>query len=210
MKNLLSKIILPSFVIFNLSLVICLSGCGDLETGVSTLTVSPTSVTIGINQSRVFTAVAQDSNGQIVSASPTWSVSGGIGSISSSGLFIAGASAGSGSVTATYSGKTATANITITATGWVMGRVTDNAGSLVPSLKVYLENTDYNDFTDSDGDYEISNVPAGVYQVWTLETSAYRAASHEATVASGETTTVDFTIYYFVDPPDLNPPELEL
>lgn len=210
MESFLRKTIIPSFVICHLSFLIFLVGCGDVNSGVSTLTVSPPSLTIGVAQSQAFTVVAKDGTGKIVSSTPTWSLSGSIGTInSSSGLFIAGGTAGQGSVTATYSGKTATSIVSVTDLGWVAGRVVDNTGSRVQSIKVYLqENTSLLDFTDSDGDYSISDVPAGTYMAWTLATDAYRASSNEVTVASGETATANFTISYYTDPPDLTVPEL--
>ena len=68
--------LLLSFLFFSLS------GCGSSSGTVASLTVSPTSATIAIGQSQVFTAVAHDSTGKIVSVTPTWSISGGIGTIS--------------------------------------------------------------------------------------------------------------------------------
>jgi hypothetical protein len=76
-------------------------------------------------------------------------------------------------------------------------------------MKVYI-NSYLFDFSDSGGDYSIENVPAGTYEVWTTETQAYRAASKEAMVTSGETTIKNFTILYFTDPVDTTPPEFNI
>ncbi|OGC05293.1 hypothetical protein A3H38_02500 [candidate division WOR-1 bacterium RIFCSPLOWO2_02_FULL_46_20] len=200
------------FVASCLLAVIFLSGCGDLETSssVSSITISPSSITVGIAKSTLFSAIVKNSAGNIISASPTWSVSG-TGSINSStGLFTAGSASGEGTVTATYGGISDTAAVTTTINGWVAGRVLDSLGKKVQDIKVYLIGTSLEDFTDSDGDYSIPSVPAGTYEVWTdRDSSIYRAASKEATVVSGETETVNFTILYFTDPPDLNPPVFE-
>lgn len=203
MANLLPKCL----VIVSCLLVIPLIGCGDIDAELASLTISPSSDTIGINQSQLFTVSGKDSLGFIVEVTPAWSVTGGIGAITSTGLFTAGSSTGVGSVVASYGGKSASASVTVTDKGWIGGRVIDSKGLLVPSLKVYLSGTSLLDFTDSNGDYSISNVSAGTYEVWTTETDVYRAASKEATVGSGETVTVNFTILYFTDPPDLTPPE---
>ena len=198
---------MASFVLSCLLLALCCLGCGDVTSGVSSITLSPSSATVGINQSQSFSVVAKDSTGKIVTASPTWSVSGSIGTISSSGLFVAGASGGSGTVTASYSGLSSSATVTITENGWVEGRVTDSAGYRVESMKVYLDGTSYLDFTDSDGDYSISDVAPGTYNAKTLVTDVYYASSQEVTVSAGGTKIANFTISYFTDPPDLTPPD---
>ena len=201
-------------VIVSWLLVILLGGCGEIEGKVDHLEISPPWATIGVNQDQLFSVIGEDENGFIVEVEPSWSVSGGIGTISpgspdsSYATFYAGSNPGEGYVVASYEGKTASAAVTVTEKGWFTGRVTDNKGNLVPDMKVYLkENTSLFDFTDSSGDYLISDVPAGTYEVWTIETAVYRATSKEASVGRGETVTVNLPIYYFTDPPDFNPPE---
>jgi hypothetical protein len=83
-------------------------------TGVS---VSPSSASVAINQTQQFTASASDQFGAVMSPLPafTWTVSGG-GTISVSGLFTAGATAGGPfTVTAAAGGKSASASVTVTA-----------------------------------------------------------------------------------------------
>jgi len=191
----LIKIIIPSFVIFNLLFVIFLFGCGDLEGSVTGLTITPSSATVGINQSQSFSAAGTDAYGIAVIVSPSWSVTGGVGTISSNGLFTAGSSAGSGSVMGSYDGVSASAAITITDTCWVSGTVTgarDTGG--VQNVLVALRNTSYSDSTDSSGKYSISGIPAGSYEVYTAETAIYQIASYEVTLTSGETETKNFTL----------------
>ena len=77
------------------------------------------------------------------------------------------------------------------------------------SIKVYLDGTSLLDFTDSDGAYSISDVPAGTYDVLTLATDDYSSASQEVTVGEGETETANLTISYYTDPPDLTLPDFE-
>ncbi|MBI5078706.1 carboxypeptidase-like regulatory domain-containing protein [Candidatus Saganbacteria bacterium] len=201
-----------AFVICPLSFVIFLVGCGDIVGvgEVSTLTVSPPSATIGVGNPKLFSVVAKDSMGRIVQVNPTWSVEGegSIGTISSSGLFTAGTAEGAGNVVAVSGSLSAKAAVTITAKGWVEGKVTDEIGKRVEGIKVYLKDTSLSDFTDSNGDYSISYIPAGTYEVWTLENAIYKSSSQEASVGRGETVTKNFLIYYFTKPPDLTPPTL--
>ncbi len=204
-----SRFLIGTFVISCLSFVIFLGGCGDVTGDLVSLSISPTKVTVGVSQSQVFTVVGHDSVGMIVEVSPTWSVTGSIGTISSNGLFTAISTAGSGTVVASSDDLSATASVTITDKGWVIGRVFNSTGASVPGMKVYLKNTALLDFTDSSGYYSIANVPPGTYEAWTMQTEVYRSASQEAEVTAGGTDTINFTILYFTDPPDLTIPDFE-
>jgi len=182
-------------------LFIPLFGCGDIENGtVASLTVSPGTTTIGINSTKNFSAIGKDSNGKIVSTTVTWAVAGAIGSIASSGLFSAGAAEGTGSVIATSGSISAEAQVTITFKGWIEGRVSASDGSYPSGLKVYLLQlpTTCLDFTGSDGKYSIADVPAGSYEVRTIETPTYYVGSEEVTVGRGETAPKD--IYVIIKP----------
>lgn len=184
-----------------------LFSCGDLDNTVTSIVISPLSPTIGINKTQSFSAIAKNSLGQIVSTTATWT-STGAGSITSTGFYTAGSSSGEAKVYATTGGVTASVTAIITEKAWIQGTVFDSVGHKVPDLKVYIkQNTSLFNSTDSSGFYSISNVPAGTYEVWTIETSAYRPCSNEVTVGSGETKTKNFVILYFSDPVDLNPPE---
>lgn len=209
MANSFIKCFNKAFLVFGLLFFIFISGCGDIDATIASLAVSPSSKTIGINQYQLFSALAKNSVGQIVSADVTWSVTGGIGTITSTGIFTAGSSTGEGTISATTGGVTAEASVVVTDQCWIAGQVIDSKGYKVQDLKVYLEGykSTYFDFTDSSGKYSISDVPAGTFEVWTDQTSVYRPSSQEVTVASGETETANFTILYFSDPPDLTPPE---
>ena len=76
------------------------------------LTLTPTTVSIHADDTRQFTAIATDENGN--PATVEWAASGSIGNISTDGLFTAGSSAGTGTVTASAVGLTETANVTVT------------------------------------------------------------------------------------------------
>jgi hypothetical protein len=82
---------------------------------VSTLTISPnTPQTVAVNGTVQFTAVAKNADGDVLAVTPTWSVSGG-GTISQTGLFTAGSTPGTSTVSVTCSGITVTATVTVTA-----------------------------------------------------------------------------------------------
>jgi hypothetical protein len=165
-------------------------GCGDLEAGpLASITISPATTTIGINQSSTFTAIGKDSSGKIVTPSITWSVTGGIGSVTSAGLFTAGASEGPGHVVASAEGISGEAAVTITFKGWVKGTVIASNGSSTSGLQVYLNSSvsGLSTSADSSGRYTIENVPAGDHIVYVPESTAFYQGSSEVTVASGET-----------------------
>jgi hypothetical protein len=191
------------------SLVILLGGCGDIASEISSLSISPSTAKVGVNQILLFSAIAKNSAGMIVQVSPAWSFQGNIGSISPSGLFTAGTVDATGKVSATVNLMTAEAAVTVTAKGWVEGRVKDEIEKYVAGIKVYLLGTSLQDITDTDGLYSISDVPAGAYQVWTDDPRGiYKPSSVEATVGSGETVRKNIVIYYYTRPPDTTPPTL--
>ena len=91
-------------------------GCGAAQT-LTSVTVSPASASVATGGTQQFTATGLDQFGQPMNPQPsfTWSVSGG-GTISSSGLFTAGSTAGGPfTVTATSGSVSGTASVTVTA-----------------------------------------------------------------------------------------------
>jgi hypothetical protein len=81
----------------------------------ATIAISPTSVTLAPGGTQQFTEVAKNANGDIlVLPDPIWAVSSGGGTITSTGLFTAGTTAGTITVTVTCNGVTATATIIVT------------------------------------------------------------------------------------------------
>jgi len=144
----------------------------------TSMTVSPESTPVDINTTRQFTASVLDQFGVALSTQPSvsWTVNGG-GTISSSGLFTAGGSAGGPfAVTATAGNVNATATVTVTE----------------PPSAVYQINTgSYNSYSPFNGDNygsggtmrSISNgidrsgvtdpAPQGVYQSERYGNSTY-------------------------------------
>ena len=101
------------------------TGLGSIQMSSSTtqtlgsITVTPSSATVAVNGTQQFTATAYDTTGVKMATQPTvtWSVaSGGVGSIDSgSGLYSAGTTAGTATVTATSGSVSGTASVTVTA-----------------------------------------------------------------------------------------------
>ncbi len=110
--------------------VLCTAGTGwDGPTGLgsisvapsappvlATITVSPASVSLQTSKTQQFTATGKDQYDQPIGTGPiAWSVDqGGVGSINTSGLYSAGASAGSATVRATSGSVSGTAQVTVT------------------------------------------------------------------------------------------------
>jgi hypothetical protein len=90
--------------------------CSNTQPVLTTITVSPASASVATGGTQQFTANGLDQFGNPVSPQPTftWSVSGG-GSISASGLFTAGSTAGGPfTVTAASGSVSGTASVTVT------------------------------------------------------------------------------------------------
>ncbi len=90
--------------------------CSSAPPVISSITVTPTTALVQVNLSQQFNATGYDQYGNLLSPQPafTWSVSGG-GTISSSGLFIAGSTPGGPfTVTASSGGVNGTANVSVT------------------------------------------------------------------------------------------------
>lgn len=111
----MQKYILLILIIFSIAL--CIYGCGEVQHEpvapyLSRITVSPSSKTCLVGSRETFRATGYDQNGANYSISPVWSVTGGIGSVSTAGLFSAEA-LGTGSVIAAASGVAGSAAVTV-------------------------------------------------------------------------------------------------
>ena len=95
----------------------------------STVTISPTTATIAVGGTQQFTAVVKNSKGNVLKVTPTWSVTGG-GTITSTGLFTAGSTPGTSTISVTCSGVTATATVTVTAGPLATITVTPNPATM--------------------------------------------------------------------------------
>jgi hypothetical protein len=178
---------------FLLAAFVLLIGCG--ESSLFSIIINPNTSSVGVNQAQNFTALGRDGAGILIGISPTWSVTGNIGTVSTSGLFIAGNTAGVGTVAATANGITGSAIVTVTENGWISGRLTSSLGS-VSGIRIYLlELGTVDAFADINGFYTISSVPPGTYIVQTVATTVYQSSSQEVSVTRGQTRTgIDFIL----------------
>jgi hypothetical protein len=101
----------------------------------TTITISPGSVSLNPSATQQFVARGYDQSGNLLNPQPgmTWSATG--GSMSSSGLYTAGSTSGNYSVTATSGGKSGSATVTINSAAPVLTSITVSPGtsSLSPS-----------------------------------------------------------------------------
>jgi hypothetical protein len=128
-----------------------LSATSDVSVTVAaaltSVTVTPTGVSVANGGTQQFSAVARDQFGNPLAAQPafTWSLgAGGVGSVSASGLYAAPASGtGSATVTAATGGKSGSAGVTVVASG------ADVTSGLVRNYR--LDNNGGTTATDSAG-----------------------------------------------------------
>ncbi len=100
----------PFFLLLSL-----LASCSEAAPGpaVSVVSVSPPSLTLGVGASQQLTATARDASLNTVNATATWSSSNGaIATITSEGVLLARA-AGNATITATVSGVSGNAQLTV-------------------------------------------------------------------------------------------------
>jgi hypothetical protein len=106
----------------------------------ATIAISPTSVTLAPGATQQFTVVAKNANGDIlVLPDPIWAVTGGGGTITSTGLYTAGTTAGTftNSVSVTCNGVTASATIIITPGALTTITVTPNPTLLIGATQQF-------------------------------------------------------------------------
>lgn len=120
MKSL--KLLISGSILL-LTAIVVWCGCGDVADNggsgsktVSSLAVSPTSASIEVSALQTFTAVATYSDGTSGSIVASWEISRPVGTLTLTGLTLLfqATAEGSGTLTATHSGKSATAVITVT------------------------------------------------------------------------------------------------
>jgi hypothetical protein len=104
----------------------------------STITISPTSVTLLPGGTQQFTVEAKNADGDILAIpNPIWAVSSGGGTITSTGLYTAGTTAGTSTVTVTCNSVTASATVTITAGPLTTITVTPNPTLLIGATQQF-------------------------------------------------------------------------
>ncbi len=161
----------------------------------ATITISPSPATISLGQTQQFTATGRDTNGNIVSITPTWSSSNTtVGTINAAGIFTALA-AGTTTIIATSGSISGTATMTVStgvASGTITGTVTGAAtGAVIAGATVSA--TGVTATTDASGTYTLAGVPGGIVTV-IVSNSGYNTASANVIVIAGATVTQNFAL----------------
>jgi hypothetical protein len=81
---------------------------------VATIAVTPNPASVAVTGTQQFAAAGKDAQGNMVAITPTWSVTSGSGTITTSGLFTAGSAPGTATVKATSGSVSGTATVTVT------------------------------------------------------------------------------------------------
>jgi hypothetical protein len=134
-----------------------LAALGDVSKSVSvtvtpgplaSVTVAPATAALTSGSTYQFSVVGKDANGNAISSiTPTWSAIGGIGTVSSSGLFTA-TTVGSGMVMAASGSASGTANVTVTPSRPLITSLTANPSAISPGATSVITAA----VTDPDGD----------------------------------------------------------
>ena len=134
-KSLAQRARIARVVVASLFAALFIAGCSSSTdfSPITSLTVAPASATLAAGGTQQFTVVTKDGNGKtITGTNPTWSVVAGGGTISSTGLFTAGTTAGTytNTVAVTCSGVTSFATVIITPGAAATITVTPNPATL--------------------------------------------------------------------------------
>ena len=164
-------------------------GCGDItsnptEKTLASLSIAPATASLKVGGSTSFQVLANYSDASSASIIPSWSVSGGIGSVTAAGytgLFTA-TGEGTGSVNASYQTKSVSAAITVTASQAANGLVTLEVSPA--SLQARVGTTQI--FTANG--VNSSGESVAVSPVWTMIGDPVGTFSFSGTVATLETT----------------------
>ena len=100
---------------------------------IASVTITPSGTTTGVNGTKTFTAVAKDANGNVITANIDWSAA--RGSIDANGNYVAPATTGSDTITATaYTTRTQGYNTTSSSTSAFTGTITGSGSTTISVL----------------------------------------------------------------------------
>lgn len=174
--------------------VSALSGCG-VDQNAYSITVSPAISTIGTNKTQRFFATVFDSQNNVISKTVTWSVSGDIGTIDSTGLFTAASAVSTGYVTATSDNVSGKAAVTLTIKGSISGNIKNSSGNNAESISITFTGPETLSATsNSSGNYSVSSAAYGTYEAATLENILYLSTTGEVFVTTGEASALNLTL----------------
>jgi hypothetical protein len=137
-----------------------------VSAGPGTMAIAPYQVQVAGGQSVAFRADAWDQLGNPITASPTWSVSGG-GTIDSSGLFYAVSAGGPYIVTAGFGGLSATSSVWVTSSAatslpFSINSITSSNGILTLTWNSIPGRTYYLEYKDNLSDLTWTSLPTDI------------------------------------------------
>ncbi|MGV3624417.1 MAG: beta strand repeat-containing protein, partial [Archangium sp.] len=181
---------------------VTVTGGSGMTGMVSTVTVTPTPVTLAIGAMQTFTAVARDAQGTVVSGRPvTWSAFSQAGTITQGGVFTAGNTAGNfpDAITATVDGIVGRASIVLQAGGVASLDINPTMVTVAPGGVVTFTAT----ARDNGGNVVTAPItwqaaiPVGTITQGGVLTATTNPGSYPASVAAtcnGVTTTASVTV----------------
>lgn len=123
-------------------------GCGEVKHTISNdpvltyIRVSPSTAQVNVGASRTFTAIGYDQNVNVMSFTPSWTTSGGVGSINSSGVFT-GEADGAGKVKAASGAVNGESTVTVIDTRVTSVVVSPDAATVRVGNSIYYNATGY-------------------------------------------------------------------
>lgn len=180
-------------IILILPALFFLLGC-DAGNVIAVVDVSPGTATLAVGGTQQFIAMGRTSTGKLIDITPTWSTAGGIGSVSSSGLFTA-SSIGLGYVYATASNVVGSATVTVSDQGGVSGTVKNSDGTALSGITVSMVSyPSKSEITSSTGTYSITDITPGTQDIQAHGTILYLTSTQEVSIEEGKTKTINFTL----------------
>lgn len=181
--------------LLGLLLFVLIAGCSEPPGAVKNIVITPSSGSVGVNKIQQYYATVFNFSNQVIVKPVTWSVTGGIGTIDSTGKFTAGSSVGSGTITAQADSSSTTINVNVTDKGMISGTLYDTDGAKAASVYIYLNDLPaFATTSDINGAYSISDIPIGTHEVKTRENILHLSASQVITIEAGTSLTKDLTL----------------
>jgi hypothetical protein len=160
------------------------------------IVVSPSTVTVQTSATQQFTATTRDQFGAVLTTQPTitWNTTN--GSISETGLYTAGTSGGTATVSATSGNITAIANVTVTSRTYTITASAGIGGSISPTgaISVLQGASQTFSITPSSG-YQISNVLVDGVSVGAVNSYSFTSVIAGHTISASFLSSALDTVY---------------
>lgn len=181
--------------LIGLLLLFMIAGCSEPPDAVKSIVITPSSGSVGVNKTQQYYATVFNFSNQVVVKTVTWSVTGGIGTIDSTGKFTAGSSLASGTIVAQADSASTTINVNITDKGKISGTLFDTDGAKAAGVNVYLSDLPaFAGNSDINGAYSISDIPVGTHEVKTQENILHLSATKVITIEAGTSLSQDLIL----------------